>query len=1209
MPDLPPVEERFVADATQYIAALEAMAAAAERAARAQAQIVAGIEAMNRAMDEAAAGAEEAARADEAMAEAEDAVGRAGMEAAAGASAAADAAREQAAAAAAAAAADAQAAAAGNAAAGAASRMAAADTLAANQARVLSEAVMAQSAAQQVAAETATRLGMADTFLGAAMTNAERDALGLSGALVTAAAANDVAAASQDRVNRGLGVGIGFLRFGIGNWQTFAHWVIAGSLEFLAVAVPALVALGSGLLVAMQGAQNAQQHFQALYAATESTANAMHTTVGDVLGLGHALQTAQDQANPGVYEVLGSVVNDMKTRFADFAGAGLQVVHMFDEFAARVTVDLQGALGGQIQGLLAGMVGDLQQFGQVLGNIGHALLNFASDMPGLAHVLLTLAVVLSEVIMWASRGGVFFTFAMALEETFRWGGLLLGILVRITGQMSVMNAMGATNFITRFGAALLTLVSLGGRVLIWAGQMIGRLAGVSEAFGTLGTSMAEAGAGAATFAEEMSPAMAAGIAGIAAAVIFLVAKLASMKTATEQWIAQSDQMVAKASDLTVLPTVYGQLEQTTVRLAASQDTLTRSFAGVESRYNGLAGMTTHASTASVDLANHLLSLVATANTVRGNINLLAGVFHTSQIGALALANAAGVNLQQGLTAGSEAAKIAVMQINNLKAGLGAMHAPATEIGADMEAVGVQSQLASSKVQQVNQAMDAFVAGTTGGMDIIMQFNGQLQKMGHDGAASSMSITGAINSISASAQKMGYTLSGIGPKSQQSWQQFDAAVVNANSVLDTFRTGMAEGVVTQQQYTQEINAVGGALLPFAAKNRTALAIVSQISQETGGPATTNLRTLANEFGVTGRKAQEMATSGMEKAVARMANLNTVARNLSATISTQLDTAMASAIVKASRLDSAYTKWANDVKNNKGPQTLAGDLKTIRQAQDFVNTATQKATTLMNNSSKAASNLGSSMNKAAADTATATAKTTDHVAALGTATARTIEATGKTTQLSGQLSQNASVTQHASSAAQAAAQQVQHLGSVATQTRAQVGDVNNEIRTMSGVAGNGASAMARIAASFEVAGGHASSAAGQVRGLASAIAALQSKTITIQTNMVTTHSTRAAGGPVVAGLPYLVGEQGQEMFVPAQSGFIVPHTQTQQILAATTPARSDTVDRPIVVELHHTTHVQAAVDQGVLFEATKTETARYGMRNSGTGQLGVLAPAGR
>jgi hypothetical protein len=34
-------------------------------------------------------------------------------------------------------------------------------------------------------------------------------------------------------------------------------------------------------------------------------------------------------------------------------------------------------------------------------------------------------------------------------------------------------------------------------------------------------------------------------------------------------------------------------------------------------------------------------------------------------------------------------------------------------------------------------------------------------------------------------------------------------------------------------------------------------------------------------------------------------------------------------------------------------------------------------------------------------------------------------------------------------------------------------------------------------------------------------------------------RAGGGPVMAGMPYTVGEQGPEMFVPRENGYIVPN----------------------------------------------------------------------
>lgn len=43
-----------------------------------------------------------------------------------------------------------------------------------------------------------------------------------------------------------------------------------------------------------------------------------------------------------------------------------------------------------------------------------------------------------------------------------------------------------------------------------------------------------------------------------------------------------------------------------------------------------------------------------------------------------------------------------------------------------------------------------------------------------------------------------------------------------------------------------------------------------------------------------------------------------------------------------------------------------------------------------------------------------------------------------------------------------------------------------------------------------------------------------------------SGRAAGGPVANNVPYLVGEEGPELFVPFQNGTIVPNGQTQQMM---------------------------------------------------------------
>jgi hypothetical protein len=1074
----------------------------------------------------------------------------------------------------------------------------------------------------------------------------------------------DTAAAANNASN-GWAIQIGWLRL----TAAALHWIVAGSAEFLAVAVPAAVALGAGLAVAAQGAQNAYQHFSALYAATESTYSAMHQTVGTVLGLGDALQKAQNQANPGVYEILGSALNDAKQGFSSLANVGLQVVHMFDEFAARITVDLKQGMGQQIQGLLAGMLTDLRQFGEIFGNLGHALLNFASAMPGLAHALLGVAEGLSSVIEWASRTGPLLTFAMGMEELFRWGGLALSVLARLTGQFGLLNSIaGSGGFIIRFGAAFLALASGAAQALTSVGSFVAGLGAEEGVLTRLGGALQTAGAETAAFAEAASPAMVAGVTAGIAAIAGLVLMLSRVKNSTQQWIASTNQAISSASDLQVVGKIGAAFAAASTKMAQQEAILhsyswsvqttggvlgnmvvglqklpgplgnaaqglfnlgtqtgflgdvTRAVLDVSGGIPGVAstllkwiGPSEQAASNISRLRIEEASLVGTTSTFSHNLSFLGGQFHTTAVGALALAGAAGVNLTQGLLRGTQQGAIAVQMINNLKAGLGAMQAPASEIGADMNAVGIQSQLAASKVGTVNQAMDAFVAGTTGGMNTIMQFNAGLHAMGNDTVSSSQTIAGAIDTISKTAAKMGYTLQGIGPHAQQSWQQFDAAVQQGNSVLDTFRTGMAEGVVTQAQYTREIQAVGGALLPFAAHNRTALAIVSQLAQEMGDPATHNLRTLASQFGITGKAAQNMATAGMGRAIANMANLNTVARNLSVTVGTQLDSAMAKAIVGASGLSQAYTKWANDLRNNAGPQQLQNDLNGISKAQDFVTTAEAKATPVMNSNTAAMGAYGSALKGAGSDASNFSGKLQDTHAALSDVVARAGEAANATQGLSSQTRTAAASASGLTSNTSQATAKVQALGSASNATRGSLGTVNNEIRTTSSAAGSAQGPLNSMSGAIRTVGASAMTAAGEVRGLQSAMAALQSKTVTLTTNMVTVTSTvhRQHGGPVFPGVPYTVGEAGEELFVPSQAGVILPHDQTAQLIGAPQAAAGPPAGgfgNQGASEVH--SHISVNLDGRQLWKGIQTQMLQWQIRNSGraTG-LTVPQPPGK
>ena len=132
------------------------------------------------------------------------------------------------------------------------------------------------------------------------------------------------------------------------------HWIVMGSMELLAVAVPAMVAFGAGALVAMQGAQEVGNRLEASYTTTEALGGAFNTTGGEALGLAGNLQAAQNAANPQVWELLGSGLKIVGEQSQSFVTMGSQVLNVLDLFAAKLTNDLNPAMSGmadQLDGL------------------------------------------------------------------------------------------------------------------------------------------------------------------------------------------------------------------------------------------------------------------------------------------------------------------------------------------------------------------------------------------------------------------------------------------------------------------------------------------------------------------------------------------------------------------------------------------------------------------------------------------------------------------------------------------------------------------------------------------------------------------------------------------------------------------------------------------------------------------------------------------
>ena len=218
--------------------------------------------------------------------------------------------------------------------------------------------------------------------------------------------------------------------------------------------VPAMVALGAAGMVGLQGAVDVAQRMDAVYQATEATYSYLGKTVSTGLAQGldsftasagqaanagahlhDELQQAQNAAQPHVYELLGAAIDGANEKFNVFNQIGSQTIDMLDQFAAKIDIELRGPLGNLGQQIGQNSVGDLQQLGQVFGNIGHAIAYAAGEMPGMANLLLTILDDGTQVLNWALHfQGVLEALFLA-HEAYMWGGVLQNVLGGITGAL------------------------------------------------------------------------------------------------------------------------------------------------------------------------------------------------------------------------------------------------------------------------------------------------------------------------------------------------------------------------------------------------------------------------------------------------------------------------------------------------------------------------------------------------------------------------------------------------------------------------------------------------------------------------------------------------------------------------------------------------------------------------------------------------------
>jgi len=706
----------------------------------------------------------------------------------------------------------------------------------------------------------------------------------------------------------GAAAGAGFRLFG---WLTpnALHWIIAGGAEILAVTVPAFVALGAAAAVAMQGVMNVDQHMEALYTATEATNRMFGQTVGTVLGTGDALQKAQDAANPEVYSVLGSAIITVKEHFGNLAQTGLQVTGIFQTFAAKVATDFApgGSLGTATDELLSHMVSDVTQLGQVFGNLGHALLSFASQMPGLAEILLGslagITKMASEAIQFAANfriaGASILTLAMGFEEFNRWGGLMASTLTKM-GLASAELTGGPFSF-ARMGSVIQGLLSVFPLLVADVARFAATIGAGGIAKGLTGFSESLAGA-----IENLTPLQAGLVAAAAIGLGIFIDKMVTAQTATQRFVASLQTATEKASNLQSFQTIAQNVAQLNAQLAQTphfaQDaggTIGQQFkeATDNANFNALnAGLRQQEQ----DLRN-----------VAQGAQYLANTYHTNLVTALGLADAANVKLANGILGTSAAAQVARMQIASYVQGMQAMGAPMSAVGSDITALAIQSGLASTKVSELNQAWDQFMQNLTGGTSGLASFVQSMTNIGNVVGTVKNNL-GQASSITLNTQQFANALKSMGGEGAQAWTNFNQVVGStAPQLIDWMRTAGAEGALSGQQFKQGVLDMVSALIPLASQSQTAQAEVMGLVDQVDPSIQTwgQLKTAIKNSGASLSGLNPLIDTATQK----MGNMSTVAQNLGTATQTALLSVLSSAKVMASGVGTAMQQYEQALMN--------------------------------------------------------------------------------------------------------------------------------------------------------------------------------------------------------------------------------------------------------------------------------------------------------
>jgi hypothetical protein len=693
------------------------------------------------------------------------------------------------------------------------------------------------------------------------------------------------------------------------NVASSAHLSMEAVIEFSAIWGPALIALATFSAAAVPTVESIAKQLENMHTASVAVGQSFSS-------LGKAGESVTEAVKPTILEAFGEAEYALQNHTSSLNKAMVMLGQGIDQFAAKAATAFDSKAAGTFmqdgaKDALA-LMQSFEDLGSVLGTLmkavpGYAeiLLGFGNDMLGAAaKVAPAIEGILAQFLRLHGAilyGGLFGTAAATL-----FTGLISGAtsVVEVIGSMAA-KFLGTENVITTgSGKILLALDSIGPGAALGIGLVVGALAAVIL---YLKSSKDAAQSFSATIQQTVSNASLGGLA---------QALKTGIQQTTSQYVAATNQLAAAnknvgQSTLTVEDPVIGLLSKLPL---------------VGQTFSNMIPAVAKAGQAQSQYKAGLVQLTGEQTNMNANLQQLAGTFHTTIPGALAIASGAQITSNQLTSSGASnwntikaEAEGYVTEIKIMTGGVGTLN------GA-LEALNITNSSQYADVQKVTGAWNTFLGIVTGGDSAFTTFEqGQatLASSLKAGSSAGVTLTTTAGKLQDKITLVGTAMNGTSQSALAARQAFDSQIQAAGTLygnLQTMATVSGNSATAQEAMAKAGKDVVAQLLPMAQGSKTATAEVYALAQIAGYGGPDSFQAMTKWLGNT-KNAESDLSNETTILTESTANLSQAAKTLSAALSNEITQAEAAAIAKTDGLQQATLNLAQAVDKSQGAASSA------------------------------------------------------------------------------------------------------------------------------------------------------------------------------------------------------------------------------------------------------------------------------------------------